>query len=71
MASTYRTVQGDTWDIISKKQYGSENYVDALIAANWAQRLKVFFPAGIELTIPEITVEEQASQNLPPWKRST
>ncbi|MAY72079.1 MAG: phage tail protein [Halomonas sp.] len=71
MANTYRTVQGDTWDIISKKQYASEKYVDILIAANWPQRQGMIFPAGIQLSIPEITTEEQASQNLPPWKRNT
>ena len=71
MANTYRTVQGDTWDIISKKQYGSEKYVDSLIAANWPQRLTMIFKAGVDIVVPEITIEEQASQNLPPWKRNT
>lgn len=71
MVDTYRTVQGDTWDIISKKQYGSEKYVNSLIAENWPQRLTMIFKAGVDIVVPEITVEEQASQNLPPWKRNT
>lgn len=70
MADTYRTMQGDTWDIISKKLYGSEKYVDTLINANWPQRLKMIFPAGIILSVPAITLDAQASQNLPPWKRN-
>lgn len=71
MADTYRTVQGDTWDIISKKQYGSEKYVDTLIAANWSHRLNVIFSAGVDIVVPEVTTEEQADQNLPPWKLNT
>lgn len=70
MASIYRTIQGDTWDIISKKAYDSEKYVDVLITQNYTYRSVVFFSAGVELTIPTITTEQQQSNNLPPWRRS-
>ena len=34
MAATYKTTQGDTWDMIAYKQLGSTNYTDQLICAN-------------------------------------
>ena len=45
----YKTVQGDTWDIISKKIYGTELQMHVLIVANPAARDVVIFPAGVEL----------------------
>ena len=30
----YKTVQGDTWDIISKKVYGTEKYMTRLMQEN-------------------------------------
>ncbi len=50
----YRTVQGDTWGIVSKKGYGRELQMRVLIAANPAVRDVVIFPAGIELQTPAI-----------------
>lgn len=35
MASTYTTIQGDTWDLIAYKLYGEEKYMKNLIEANW------------------------------------
>lgn len=67
MPDTYTTIQGDTWDIVSKKVYGSEKYMDRLISANSKHRETVFFPAGIRLSVPEI--DEPAPDSLPPWKR--
>lgn len=66
--STYRTIQGDTWDMIAYKQLGSTNYTDRLISANPEYIGVLIFPAGVTLRLPEIetgTVED----NLPPWKR--
>ena len=34
MASTYTTIQGDTWDLIAYKLYGEEKYMKNLIEAN-------------------------------------
>ena len=70
MPNTYRTTQGDTWDIVSFKVYGSEKYVDILIAENYRERERVFFPSGIMLNVPTVELETQDSRNLPPWKRS-
>lgn len=70
MANTYRTVQGDTWDIISKKQYGSEKFVDVLITENYKQRNTMIFGAGVVINVPDVSEDVQQSQNLPPWRRS-
>lgn len=71
MPKTYKTVQGDTWDIISFKQYGSELYTKQLVEANPTQRKTLIFGAGTLLTIPDITPAEQLQTNAPPWRRSS
>lgn len=65
--SNYTTIQGDTWDIISLKQYGSEMYVTNLIEANSKHRKTIYFSAGIVLNIP-VVEQNQDNINLPPWK---
>ena len=69
--ATITTVSGDTWDILSKKAYGTEMFMDVLMRANITHRKAVVFPAGVVLTVPAIdgaTIENQT--NLPPWKRT-
>lgn len=63
---TYTTAQGDMWDSIAHVQLGDTAYMDKLIQANLAYREYYIFPAGIVLTLPEIT--KKASDTLPPWK---
>lgn len=70
MPKTYTTIQGDMWDIISKKNYGSEKFVDVLIEANYEHRETIFFAAGVVLTIPDVDTSQRDSRNLPPWKVS-
>lgn len=65
----YKTVQGDTWDLISWKNYGSEFYVDVLMKANPDLMDYVIFPSGVQVIIPEVK-EKTGSENLPPWKRN-
>ncbi len=65
---TYKTAQGDTWDIASYRIYGDEGHVGALVAVNPTHVNTVIFPAGVMLTIPEVTVLSSAT-NLPPWRR--
>ena len=65
--NTYRTSQGDTWDMISYRAYGNEKYVDKLIQANLFYKEVVIFPANVKLTIPEISISYQST--LPLWKR--
>ena len=62
----YTTAQGDMWDSIGHEQLGNAAYMDKLIQANLAYREYYIFPAGIVLTLPEIT--QKASDTLPPWK---
>ncbi len=68
---TTTTIQGDTWDILSKRLYGNELFMDVLINANIDYRRIVIFPAGIVLQVPDVDVTEFAlDSDLPPWKRS-
>lgn len=69
MATTITTRQGDTWDILSKSAYGDEKFMDVLIQANITHRKAVIFPAGVNLTIPDIdTAAIENTTDLPPWK---
>ena len=68
--TTTVTRQGDTWDILSKRLYGDEHYMDQLIAANLQHRKTVLFPYGVTVNVPDIdTASSAISKNLPPWKR--
>lgn len=62
----YVTVQGDTWDTISYKVYGSSNHMDTLIRHNPEHVAVAVFGAGIELVCPD--VEAPIEETLPPWK---
>ncbi|MDR7867608.1 MAG: tail protein X [Sporomusaceae bacterium] len=68
MPSTYTTVQGDAWDIISLKVYGTEKSMSTLIEANPAHRNTVIFAAGVLLTVPTRSVSSIPG-SVPPWKR--
>ena len=64
---TYTTKQGDMWDSIAYQQMGSCEYTNELMRAN-RQLLDYYtFPAGIVLTIPDVSAE--ASSTAPPWKQ--
>lgn len=69
--STITTQQGDTWDILAKRIYGSELYMDKLIKANIGHRTVVMFGAGVELEAPEVerSIITDEDEGLPPWKR--
>ena len=69
MPKTYTTVQGDTWDVISLKSYGSELFTDKLIAANFQQRNVGIFGSGTVINIPDVTAQQVIQTNLPPWRR--
>ena len=67
---TYRTVQGDTWDLIALRMYpkiGAEKLMDVLLEANPEHMHTVIFPANVILNIPEVDVPVISS--LPAWKR--
>jgi len=65
LASSYTTVQGDTWDLIAYNQYGDELQLHVLIETNPQHRETVIFPAGVELQIRDIG--ETARAPAPPW----
>lgn len=64
---TYQTVQGDTWDMIAKKQYGDEKKMDILMMNNFQLLDYVVFPAGILVNIPELSGSEK--QGWPEWRK--
>ena len=66
--SKYKTISGDQWDVIAKRELGSESYTHLLMDANTKYISYVIFPAGIELTLPTID-DSVSTDNLPPWKR--
>jgi len=63
--AVYKTVSGDTWDLIAYKQLGSEKYMKELMDANWELTDVLVFEAGTELVLPEITLETES--DLPFW----
>lgn len=67
MASTYRTIQGDTWDIIAKKVYGEERCLDYLMEHNFPLLDYFIFPAGIELQTPDLP--NRQPDDLPEWRK--
>ena len=67
---TIKTQQGDTWDILAKRSYGDERFMDVLIKANPTYQEVMFFSAGVILEVPAIDTSSNAlHMNLPPWKR--
>ena len=68
--ATTTTRQGDTWDILSKRLYGNEHYMEKLIEANLEPRKTVLFSYGTVINVPDIDIAtDETSANLPPWKR--
>lgn len=66
MVKTYVTVQGDMWDAISYRLYGSEKYMGLLMQANM-EYLDVFvFGAGTVLAVP--AREDEKTADMPPWR---
>lgn len=62
----YTTTQGDMWDIISLKVYGTEHNMHLLIEANPTHRNTSVFSANQELIVPEAPV--RLSGDFPPWR---
>ena len=63
--TTYSTISGQTWDMISKEIYGTELKVGVLMEAN-PKLLDIFiFPANVKLNVPEV---DEENTDLPPWR---
>lgn len=67
MSQRYVTSQGDMWDSIAYSQLGDVAYTDNLMTLNPAYIGYYVFPAGITLTLPDVSAEPVSS--LPPWKQ--
>jgi phage tail protein X len=67
----YTVKQGEHWDTIAFKMYGSMSGINTLINANPSVPLDPVLPDGTILLIPIIDNTDSAiiSQNLPPWKK--
>lgn len=63
---SYRTADGECWDAIARAVYGDEYRADVLMRANpeWMEYTRL--PAGVNLVTP--VLEEEAENDLPPWK---
>lgn len=61
----YKTEAGDTWDLIAFKLFGNENLMQELLEENIELSEIVIFPAGVELSIPEIN--EDKKRGVAPW----
>lgn len=55
--STYTTIAGDTWDIISKRVYGDDHAFPILMDANQQYIETLIFDGGIILNVPDIENE--------------
>ena len=64
--NTYTTIQGDTWDYISYKVYGSELYAYYLMQNNLDYLDILVFSAGTVLSTPELPAA--LDDDLPPWR---
>lgn len=67
MPETYTTKQGDAWDAVAFKVYGSETCVGWLMENN-RQHLDTFvFDAGVVLNTPDLP-ESMTASNMPIWR---
>ncbi len=67
MDGTYTTRQGDAWDAIAYRVYGSEAYTGFLMEHN-PRYLGIFvFGPGVTLQTPELPANVQAA-GLPVWR---
>ena len=63
---TYKTMQGDTWDVIAKRVYDDEAQIGVLQQNN-SQYIDVWiFDAGCMIEVPELVTEEE--DDLPDWR---
>lgn len=64
--NTYITKQGDMWDYIAYKVYGSEKYTGFLMQNN-LKYLDIFvFSSGTVLNVPDLP--EEVEETKPSWR---
>lgn len=69
MANTYNTLQGDTWDLIAWRVYGTSAYMDLLIKANIQHAETCVFGPDVKLVVPEAPSVDTTNAGTPPWRR--
>ncbi|ARD47571.1 tail protein X [Sporosarcina sp. P33] len=62
----YSTIQGDSWDLICYKNYGTELVMHKVMDANPHLTDIAIFGAGTLIKLPELDPTEEL-QDLPPW----
>ncbi len=67
MAETCTTRQGDAWDAIAYRVYGSEKYAGFLMERNPEHLDTMVFGPGVVLRTPELPAEEHTA-GLPAWR---
>lgn len=66
----YTTRDGDRWDTISHKYYGTAFEINRLITANPHLSLAEQFESGLTVFVPVIQqTSNQQQQDMPPWMR--
>lgn len=70
MANTYTTQQGDTWDMVAFRVYGSEKYTGFLMQANFRHLDTFVFDAGVVLQTPALP-EDAEERAAPFWRAET
>lgn len=63
----YKTMQGDTFDILALDAYNDEFKAHIIIQANPQYANVLVFDEGVNLKIPLISPD--TIETLPPWKR--
>jgi len=64
----YITQEGECWDEISKKVYGTEKLMHVLLKANPSLKDQLILPGNSKIICPEVEIET-LPKALPPWKR--
>lgn len=63
--NSYTTVQGDTWDLIAYRLWGSEYLLPLLLEANPKYRDVIIFDGGIILNVPDVDTTTYTTR--PAW----
>lgn len=64
--ATYTTVQGETWDQIALKVYGSEIYAGYLMQNNYPLLETFIFSAGETVNTPDLP--DETDTEAPSWR---
>ena len=70
MTNTYKTIDGDTFDIIAWRVYGSSTLAAHIMRANIHLIGRWSFGPNETVLVPPLTVEDAQSSAAPPWRRN-